>query len=483
MAKRALVWMCLLVSWLHAQSALEQAARLEQAGNLMQAQELLGQAAARPGIAESEKSQWLFAVERLRRLPLDYALTREKLAAQLTAGIEDFDISEIDAWEKSGRLDFRLIEGAKYYHASSRSNLFFRYPDLKARRLHPEDDSEFERNILAYCRQVKAAGEKTRDLYVLPTRFRATLHLQVPPDAVPAGETVRCWLPYPRAYPFQTDIELIEAAPAVAWIAQPLSDSRALYLEQQARSGQPVDFSVQFEYTSWATCSDVDPREVKPCDESSGLYRHYTAEKAPHVLFTPELRKLAGEITAGEKNPYLKARKIYDWVTANLVYSYMIEYSLIDNLSMFAYKNRYGDCGVQGFLFITLCRIAGVPARWQGCWMFFPGEKTIHDWAEIYVEPYGWLPVDPYEGGWAVHEITSLPQTERTFLRDFYFGNMTAWRMAANADFGAPLYPQKTHFRSDRVDFQRGEVEWDGGNLYFNERSFTWKVEPVDGNK
>ena len=39
--------------------------------------------------------------------------------------------------------------------------------------------------------------------------------------------------------------------------------------------------------------------------------------------------------------------------------------------------------------------------------------------------------------------------------------------MTVNQDFGMDLYPAKTYPRSETVDFQRGEVEWEGGNLYF----------------
>ncbi len=417
---------------------------------------------------------------RQERLLQDYSLTRAQLISQLQKSIDRFKPAELGGLEKAGRLDFIVVNGEKRYHNSSRSNLFFRYPDLKTRRVNPPDESQFERNILNYCRQVRAAGALSPDRHVLPLRLRVEMAMTVNADAVPAGETVRCWLPYPRVYPFQSGMKVISAEPEAKWMGQPEASSRSLYLERTAAAGQPVVFKVQFEYTSWATSNAVNPAAVRPYDQSSPEYQHYTAERAPHVLFTPELTNLAGEIVGAEVNPYLKARRIYDWVAANMVYSYMIEYSLIDNISMYAYQNRYGDCGVQAMLFITLCRIAGVPARWQGCWMFFPEEETIHDWAEFYVEPYGWLPVDPYEGGWVEHEVKTLTAAEKQDLKDFYFGSMTAYRMVANSEFCAPLYPEKEHCRSDMVDFQRGEVEWRGGNLYWDQRSFRWKVEVVE---
>ena len=40
-----------------------------------------------------------------------------------------------------------------------------------------------------------------------------------------------------------------------------------------------------------------------------------------------------------------------------------------------------------------------------------------------------------------------------------------------------PLYPAKRFPRSETVDFQRGEVEWKGGNLYFDKWSWNIKVD------
>ena len=58
----------------------------------------------------------------------------------------------------------------------------------------------------------------------------------------------------------------------------------------------------------------------------------------------------------------------------------------------------YGDCGQEAMLFITLCRLNGVPARWQSGWNTFSRDKSNHDWTEIYLAPYGWMPADPYMG-------------------------------------------------------------------------------------
>jgi hypothetical protein len=44
-----------------------------------------------------------------------------------------------------------------------------------------------------------------------------------------------------------------------------------------------------------------------------------------------------------------------------------------------------------------------------------------------------------------------------------------------NSDFSQPLFPYKIYPPSDNVDFQRGELEWRGGNLYYNQ--WNWNIE------
>jgi hypothetical protein len=63
----------------------------------------------------------------------------------------------------------------------------------------------------------------------------------------------------------------------------------------------------------------------------------------------------------------------------------------------------------------------------------------------------------------------------------FYLGGLDNWRIAFNQDWERPFQPPKKHFRSDNIDSQRGEAEWDGGNLYFNQTGydFEWQILPV----
>ena len=44
--------------------------------------------------------------------------------------------------------------------------------------------------------------------------------------------------------------------------------------------------------------------------------------------------------------------------------------------------------------FITLCRIAGIPARWESGFAVAPGDAGCHDWARFYVAPKGWMYAD-----------------------------------------------------------------------------------------
>jgi hypothetical protein len=122
-------------------------------------------------------------------------------------------------------------------------------------------------------------------------------------------------------------------------------------------------------------------------------------------------------------------------------------------------------------IFIAMCRSAGIPARWQSGWETKRLNNSMHDWSEIHLEPWGWLPVDASYG---------LQESDDPRVREFYLGHTDSYRLIINTDYGKALWPAKHSVRSEPLDFQRGEVELDGKNLYFSHWDWDMEIKWLD---
>jgi transglutaminase-like putative cysteine protease len=457
----------------------QQANQLEESGDFKSAAARLSAALKRTSLSAAERRTLAFELDRLDRIKKDFSYTKESLFAELKKAVKDLTPEEYEQWIAEGRFDTREIDGRRFFMGSSVSNLFFRHPELNARRQPPRDTSAVQQANWEACDTIRKAAQAELKPYVLPKRFRVTMTVTAKADAAPDGETIRAWLPIPRSYPFQTDFKLLNTSSPVKHLEPENSPIRSAFLEQPARKGAPTEFKLEYEYTVHGVWFDVRPEAVKACDPRDPELSPYLRE-APHVVFTPEIRALSERIVGTEKNPYLIAKKFHDWIGENIQYSYAIEYSTIRNISQYCLSRGYGDCGQEALLFITLCRLNGIPARWQSGWNTFPGAKTIHDWTEIYIAPYGWMPVDPYKAIFAMRYADALTPEQRRDIRDFYFGGLDWYRIGANSDHNQSLTPPKNSFRSDDVDFQRGELEYGDTNLYFDK--YTYSLQWVDVN-
>ena len=457
---------------------IDQASHLEVQGQFRQAAAVLKAAIEDSSRPQAERKRLEFELDRLDRIRKDFSLTRDELFAALKKSVKNLTADEVERWIAEGRFDSREIDGERCFMGSSVSNLFFRHPELNARRIPAKDTAKHDQAAWETCVAIKQAVLAGKRPYVLPRRFHATMTVTAKAGAAPEGEIVRAWLPIPRSYPFQTDFKLLKTSSPPQHIDGERSQIRAVFLEQPARKRKPTEFKIEYEYSTCGVWFDVQPDEVKAIEANDPALQPFLSE-APHVVFTPELRALSERIAGEETNPARKARKFYDWIADNIQYSYAIEYSTIRNLGDYCRTRGYGDCGQEALLFMTLCRLNGIPARWQSGWNTFPGAKTIHDWCEIYLAPYGWLPVDPYQGIWAMRYAETLTDEQRREVRDFYFGGLDYYRMAANSDHNQELTPPKQSFRSDDVDFQRGELEWSGHNIYFDQYSYKLELQEL----
>ncbi len=459
--------------------ALRKAARDEASGDFAAADAVLAEAITLDVPTGAAREPLELARERLRRIRRDFRLTRSQVFESLRDGVRDVTSAEFEGWIRDGLFDVRRIDGEDRFFVSSLSNLFFRRPDLESRRVKPRSTVLAQESYRRNAEEIRDAALASGRSRVLPKRFRIRMALGVQSHSAKAGETVSAWLPVPRRYPHQDAFEMLRSSSPVRGLEAADSPIRSVHLEQKADPDGSAMFEVEYAYTSWGVWFDLNPARNRRVDVASSPELEAYLAESPHVRFTPAMRELAAAISGKETNAVLVARGFHRWIATNIRYSYSPEYSTIPDLAESCRSARRGDCGQMALLFMTLCRAGGIPARWQSGWSIFPGEETIHDWCEIFLEPWGWVPVDPYMAVYAMQYAEALKPAEREALRDFYLGGLTQYRMTANADHNQDLRPTKRWMRSDLVDFQRGEVESPSGNLFFDRFDYDLKWEEI----
>ncbi len=424
------------------------------------------------------------------RIGVDFCRNAEQVKSYIQKYIPDVSDEQLRDWTESGKLEAMEIGGELRYFRNAAPNLFRIDRDCAEIKLladGPELSPHYavgSRQISSLAAQVMAGGENIG----LPVRMRVRYTLTVEPDAVPGGEVLRCWLPFPRSdVPRQTGVNFIEAgwksvdaegnageefrtqdkaSPDLVFSGDGCAHS-TLYMEAKAVAGCQTVFYEEFEYTASSEWYPVGISEPETPASTQGLSAlndpaNYLGERDKHIIFTPQILALRDSLSRGITDKAEMARAFYDRIDASFPWASAREYSTIDNIPMYVLGSGHGDCGQVSLLFITLCRSAGIPARFQSGFMMHPGSVNLHDWSEIWLEGFGWVPVDQSFGG------------------ESYFAGMDSYRMTVNCDYGRALVPEKKYPRSETVDFQRGEVEWKGGNLYFPHWSYDLEVEYPD---
>jgi transglutaminase-like putative cysteine protease len=444
------------------------------AGQFREASACIAAALQQAGLSAQARAALEFQRTRMQRMREDFSLTAAEVAARVRKQIPDLTAADFERWDAHGLFEHMDIDGKRMYFARSPSNLFHLSAEARTRSSVPIQfadsglSKDFTGQVTDYDGDViRRARAKSRS-NVLPQRVRVTQSVTVDADAVPAGKTIRAWIPYPRYIPGQQeDIRLVASQPSGHRIAPRSALQRTVYFQETALAHQPTVFSVTYEVTLYAQYHAIDPSKVVPARITPEL-APYVAERAPHLVFNEPLRVFSRQVVGDASNPYLIAQRIFAAVDA-IPWAGAREYSTIPDLSAYTLQAGHGDCGEQTMLLITLLRMNGIPARWQSGWTFSRGsDNDIHDWAQIYLAPYGWVPIDVTYG---------RLQSGDPALQWFYLGGLDNFRIAFNDDFSREFVPSKHFFRSDNVDSQRGEVESDD-NLYYDKWSyhFAWKI-------
>ena len=156
----------------------------------------------------------------------------------------------------------------------------------------------------------------------------------------------------------------------------------------------------------YATGSRETAREVAAC---AALPDPHYAEIEEAYLKLPrhiqqEIFDIAAEAAGSAATPYEKALNIMRYLRSH--YRYRLDVKDppegIDFVAWFLIGEKEGYCTYFATAMTVLCRIAGIPARYATGYIAAPDREgkalvtglDAHAWTEIYLNGYGWLPMD-----------------------------------------------------------------------------------------
>ncbi len=121
-----------------------------------------------------------------------------------------------------------------------------------------------------------------------------------------------------------------------------------------------------------------------------------------------EIISKAKELTEDAASDYKKAEAIFEFINLGMVYDASDKYMNMENLSAVTTLHEMrGVCKDFAILYVAMCRAVQIPSRVvTGCSIIEKDtnasgdvlqEKKIenHAWTEIYLQDFGWVPVDP----------------------------------------------------------------------------------------
>jgi len=444
---------------------------LIQQGNFSEATRKIDGMIATKDLTDLERYQLNFQKDVLHRIRLDFSFTEKDVRGKLKPYFPALKDNQLRAWEQDRKLEMRVIDGERRYFKVAVNNLFRLDSDANKVK-NSIDKSTFNgapEFLQSYLPVLLDSFREEKTARVDKRTMTLTYTVTLEADAIPAGETVRCWLPYPQeGHDRQSGIRLLRINCDEYILATPENKQRSIYCEKVTEKGHPTVFELEFRFDCQAEWQPLDAMAVKPYDLTSELYKTYTAERPPQLVFSDRIRKLTTQVVGSETDPSKKVQLIYRWIDANIPWCSALEYSTLDNIPEYVLTNRHGDCGQQTLLFMAMARYAGIPCKWQSGWMLHPDEINLHDWCEVYYEGRGWVPLD--------QSFEEQHSTDPD-IHSFYISGIDGYRLIVNDDYAQPLFPAKIYPRSETLDFQRGEMEWRGGNIYFNQWKYTMRAK------
>jgi transglutaminase-like putative cysteine protease len=168
--------------------------------------------------------------------------------------------------------------------------------------------------------------------------------------------------------------------------------------------------------------------------------RRYLADSPKYDVKNPAIKQAVKEAVGAERNPYWIARKIYRHIHKKMHYERVGGWDVAPKVL----QRGSGSCSEYSYVFISMCRAAGLPARYVGSLVVRKDDASYddvyHRWVEVFLPPYGWVPVDPSRGDKATQaeRADSFGHLYHDFLITTHGGggsNLLDWNYNYNHSF------------------------------------------------
>ncbi len=185
----------------------------------------------------------------------------------------------------------------------------------------------------------------------------------------------------------------------------------ALYRWRDVPPGSTVHAQVGARVSRRAVAFAPDASRIRPPGPELSEF----LKSEPGILAgDPVIQRAARDVVGQETNPYYRLVMLYDFVRD-------LDFQLTRQAKsdLEALRSRVVQCSDAAGLLVSMARSLGLPARYvAGVYLRpeEPGTRTSHAWAEVWIEPHGWLPVDPTMGRFPESRGSRLGQLDSAYV-------------------------------------------------------------------
>ncbi len=139
-------------------------------------------------------------------------------------------------------------------------------------------------------------------------------------------------------------------------------------------------------------------------NENTDIFSQYTKPQSNDttVFIDPEnlnIKEISTSVynKTSSDNSFVVAKELFKWLKQNTKYKTHIRTNYVQPTSE-TFQSRTGDCDDLSFLYISLCRSVGIPARFIRGFLIEKETAVPHAWVEVFVGDNvgnkGWIPVE-----------------------------------------------------------------------------------------